>query len=226
MLFDADVCAKERVAVPGSLNERVARASRLHSLVMRKQGTHALLQMQSDIERVLFDAPAIHKRLDEMATQITADYADRELTVIAILTGTLMFMSDLLRRIPLPLKLDCLSVGSYHGKTQTSGEVIFKQPGIPDVGGRDVLILDDILDTGNTLAAVRKKLETAKPRSIRVCVLLSKRKERAREVDADYFGFEIDDDFVVGYGLDFMERYRNLPYIGVLRKELLEQPNQ
>jgi hypoxanthine phosphoribosyltransferase len=226
MLFDADVCAKERVAVPGSLNERVARASRLHSLVMRKRGTHAPLQMQSDIERVLFDAPAIHKRLDEMSTQITADYADRELTVIAILTGTLMFMSDLLRRIPLPLKLDCLSVASYHGKTQTSGEVIFKQPGVPDVGGRDVLILDDILDTGNTLAAVRKKLETAKPRSIRVCVLLSKRKERAREVDADYFGFEIDDDFVVGYGLDFMERYRNLPYIGVLRKELLEQPNQ
>jgi hypoxanthine phosphoribosyltransferase len=226
MLFDANVCAKERVAVPGSLNERVARASRLHSLVMRKRGTHAPLQMQSDIERVLFDAPAIHKRLDEMSTQITADYADRELTVIAILTGTLMFMSDLLRRIPLPLKLDCLSVASYHGKTQTSGEVIFKQPGVPDVGGRDVLILDDILDTGNTLAAVRKKLETAKPRSIRVCVLLSKSKERAREVDADYFGFEIDDDFVVGYGLDFMERYRNLPYIGVLRKELLEQPNQ
>jgi hypoxanthine phosphoribosyltransferase len=226
MLFDADVCAKERVAVPGSLNERVARASRLHSLVMRKRGTHALLQMQSDIERVLFDAPAIHKRLDEMATQITADYADRELTVIAILTGTLMFMSDLLRRIPLPLKLDCLSVASYHGKTQTSGEVIFKQPGLPDVGGRDVLILDDILDTGHTLTAVRKKLETAKPRSIRVCVLLRKRKQRAREVDADYFGFEIDDDFVVGYGLDFMERYRNLPYIGVLRKELLEQPNQ
>jgi hypoxanthine phosphoribosyltransferase len=226
MLFDADVCAKERVAVPGSLNERVARASRLHSLVMRKRGTHALLQMQSDIERVLFDAPAIHKRLDEMATQISADYADRELTVIAILTGTLMFMSDLLRRIPLPLKLDCLSVASYHGKTQTSGEVIFKQPGVPDVGGRDVLILDDILDTGHTLAAVRKKLETAKPRSIRVCVLLSKRKQRAREVDADYFGFEIDDDFVVGYGLDFMERYRNLPYIGVLRKELLEQPDQ
>ena len=182
--------------------------------------------MQSDIERVLFDAPAIHKRLNEMATQISADYADRELTVIAILTGTLMFMSDLLRRIPLPLKLDCLSVASYHGKTQTSGEVIFKQPGVPDVGGRDVLILDDILDTGHTLAAVRKKLETAKPRSIRVCVLVSKRKQRAREVDADYFGFEIDDDFIVGYGLDFMERYRNLPYIGVLRKELLEQPNQ
>jgi hypoxanthine phosphoribosyltransferase len=160
-----------------------------------------------------------------MAAQITADYSDRELTVIAILTGSLMFMSDLLRRIPLPLRLDCLSVVSYHGKTQTSGDVVFKLA-VPDVGGQDVLILDDILDTGYTLAAVRKKLQTAKPRSIRVCVLLSKRKQRARDVDADYIGFEIDDEFVVGYGLDFMERYRNLPYVGVLRKELLEQPNQ
>ena len=115
---------------------------------------------------------------------------------------------------------------SYHGKTQTSGEVIFKQLLIPELADRDVLILDDILDTGHTLGAVRKKLEAAKPRSIRVCVLLSKRKRRARNVDADYIGFEIDDEFIVGYGLDYMERYRNLPYVGVLRKELLEQPNQ
>jgi len=93
---------------------------------------------------------------------------------------------------------------------------------VPDVVDRDVLTLDDILDTGYTLAAVRKKRETAKPRSIRVCVLLSKRKKRARDVDADYIGFEIDDEFVVGYGLDLMERYRNLPSVGVLRKELLE----
>ena len=182
--------------------------------------------VQGDIERVLFDGTAIHKRLDEMAAQITADYPDRELTVIAILTGSLMLMLDLMRRIPLPLKLDCLSVVSYHGRAQTSGEVIFKQLAVPDLAGRDVLILDDILDTGHTLAAVRKKLEAAKPRSIRVCVLLSKRKQRAREVDTDYIGFEIDDEFVVGYGLDFMERYRNLPYIGVLRKKLLEQANQ
>ena len=182
--------------------------------------------MQSDIERVLFDGPAIHKRLDEMAAQITADYSDRELTVIAILTGSLMFMSDLLRRIPLPLKLGCLSVVSYHGNAQSSGQVIFKDVNLPDVTDRDVLVLDDILDTGHTLAAISEKLRTTKPRSIRICVLLSKRKQRARDVDADYIGFEIDDEFVVGYGLDFMERYRNLPYVGILRKELLEQPNQ
>src|SRR5437762_1929666 len=182
--------------------------------------------MRGDLDRVLFDEPAIHRRLDDMAAQISKNYRDRELTVIAVLNGSLMFMSDLLRRIPLPLKLDCLSVVSYYGKTQTSGDVVFKQLAVPDVAGQDVLILDDILDTGYTLAAVRKKLETAYPRSIRVCVLLSKRKQRARDVNADYIGFEIDDDFVVGYGLDFMERYRNLPYVGVLRKELQEQPSQ
>jgi hypoxanthine phosphoribosyltransferase len=190
---------------------------------MRKRGRMRYLQMQADIERVLFDEPAIHRRLDQMAAQISEDYRDRELTVIALLTGSLMFMSDLLRRIPLPLKLDCLSVVSYHGKAQTSGEVIFKQLALPDVTDRDILIVDDILDSGHTLAAVCEKLETAKPRSVRVCVLLSKKKQRARYVDTDYVGFEIEDEFVVGYGLDFRERYRNLPYIGVLRKELLEQ---
>jgi hypoxanthine phosphoribosyltransferase len=179
--------------------------------------------MQGDLERMLFDEPAIHRRLDEMAAQISNDYRDRELTVIAILNGSLMFMSDLLRRIPLPVKLDCISAVSYHGKTQTSGEVTFKKIVFPDVVGRHVLILDDILDSGHTLAAVRDKLTTAKARSIRACVLLSKKKQRARRVDVDYVGFEIEDEYVVGYGLDFMERYRNLPYIGVLRKHLLAQ---
>jgi hypoxanthine phosphoribosyltransferase len=182
--------------------------------------------MQDDLDRILFHETTILRRLDEMAAKISQDYRDRDLTVIAILNGSLMFMADLLRRIPLPLKLDCLSVASYHGKAQTSGEVIFKQIALPDVVDRHILILDDILDSGHTLAAIREKLETANPRSIRVCVLLSKKKERARSVDADYVGFEIEDEFVVGYGLDFMERYRNLPFIGVLRKDLIAQTNQ
>src|SRR3982075_2305635 len=104
-----------------------------------------------------------------------------------------------MRRIPLPLRLDCLSVASYHGRAETTGEVIFKQVALPDVVDRHVLILDHILDSGNTLAAIREKLETAKPRSIRVCVLLQKKKTRARPADADYIGFEIKDEFVVGY---------------------------
>jgi hypoxanthine phosphoribosyltransferase len=182
-----------------------------------------IVWMRGDLERVLFDEPAIHRRLDEIAAQISNDYRERELTVIAVLHGSLMFVADLLRRIPLPLKLDCLSVASYHGKAQSNGDVVFRQITVPDVAGRDVLILDDILDSGHTLAAIREMLETAKPQSIRVCVLLSKKKQRAREVDTDYVGFEIEDEFVVGYGLDFREHYRNLPYIGVLRKELLEE---
>jgi len=182
-----------------------------------------IVWMRGDLERVLFDEPAIHRRLDEIAAQISNDYRERELTVIAVLHGSLMFVADLLRRIPLPLKLDCLSVASYHGKARSNGDVVFRQITVPDVAGRDVLILDDILDSGHTLAAIREVLETAKPQSIRVCVLLSKKKQRAREVDTDYVGFEIEDEFVVGYGLDFREHYRNLPYIGVLRKELLEE---
>src|SRR5438477_1688988 len=132
--------------------------------------------MQDDLDRILFHETTILRRLDEMAAQISQDFRDRDLTVIAILNGSLMFMADLLRRIPLPLKLDCLSVASYHGRAQTSGEVIFKQVALPDVMNRHILILDDILDSGHTLAAIREKLETANPRSIRVCVLLSKKK--------------------------------------------------
>jgi hypoxanthine phosphoribosyltransferase len=178
--------------------------------------------MQEDLDRILFHETTILSRLDQIAAQISKDYRDRELTVIAVLNGSLMFMADLLRRIPLPLKLDCLSVASYHGKAETSGEVIFKQVAPPDVKGRHILVLDDILDSGLTLAAIRDKLQTAGPRSVKVCVLLSKKKVRARHVDADYIGFEIEDEFVVGYGLDFDERYRNLPYIGVLRRELID----
>jgi hypoxanthine phosphoribosyltransferase len=179
--------------------------------------------VRGDLERVLFDEPAIHRRLDDIAAQISNDYRERELTVIAVLHGSLMFVADLLRRIPLPLKLECLSVASYHGKAQTSGEVVFNEIALPNLADRDILILDDILDSGHTVAAVHERLETAKPHSIRVCVLLSKKKRRARQVDTDYVGFEIEDEFVVGYGLDFRGRYRNLPYIGVLRKELLAQ---
>lgn len=190
--------------------------------------------MQDDLERILFHEATILSRLDQLAAEISEEYRGREFTVIAVLSGSLMFMADLLRRIPLPLKLDFMSVASYYGKTQPSGEIAFKlatasvaaatgQIALPDVKDRDILILDDILDSGHTLAAIREKLEPLRARSIRICVLLSKKKPRARPVHADYIGFEIEDEFVVGYGLDFMERYRNLPYIGVLRKELIAQ---
>ena len=180
--------------------------------------------MQEDLERVLFDEATIQRRLDELAERITADYRGRELTVIALLNGSLILMADLLRRIPLPLKLDCFSVASYQGGTKSLGELVFRQVSLPDVAGRHILIVDDILDSGVTLAAVRKKLEAAGPLTVRICVLLAKKKERSPGVEPDYLGFEIADEFVVGYGLDYMERYRNLPYIGVLRKELIVEP--
>jgi hypoxanthine phosphoribosyltransferase len=177
--------------------------------------------MQADLDRILFDEATIHRRLDELAAKISHDYRDRELTVIAILNGSVILMADLLRRIPLPLKLDCLSVASYHGGIKATGELVFRHVSLPDVAGRHVLILDDILDSGITLATIREKLETAGPLSVRICVLLEKKKTRARAVDPDYVGFEIANEFVVGYGLDYMERYRNLPCIGVLRKDLI-----
>jgi hypoxanthine phosphoribosyltransferase len=177
--------------------------------------------MQEDLERVLFDEETILRRLDQIAAQISSDYRNRELTVIAILNGSLIFMADLLRRIPLPLKLDCLSAASYHGGTKTTGEVVFKQIALPDVAGRHILILDDILDSGVTLAAIGEKLRAANPLSVKICVLLRKKKIRLRQVEADYVGFDIEDEFVVGYGLDYLERYRNLPCVGVLRKDLI-----
>ncbi len=182
--------------------------------------------MQEDLDRVLFDEATILRRIDELAREITTHYQGRELTVIAVLNGSLIFMADLLRRIPLPLKLDCLSVASYHGGTRTTGEVVFKQIALPDVVGRHILILDDILDSGLTLAAIREKLETERPLSVKICVLLRKLKARIRPVEADHVGFNIGDEFVVGYGLDYMERYRNLPCIGVLRKDKIACPNE
>jgi hypoxanthine phosphoribosyltransferase len=235
MLVSVTMRAKPAFAQSGAGRQEAAVFSLplLDSALISASANGLVIVVRADLERVLFDETAIHKRLDELAAQISNDYCDRELTVIAALNGSLMFVADLLRRIPLPLKLDCLSVVSYHGKMQTSGQVILKfatanpscggQIALPDVAGRDVLILDDILDSGYTLAAIRERLDAAGPLSIRACVLLSKKKPRARHVDADYVGFEIEDEFVVGYGLDFMERYRNLSCIGVLRKELLDQ---
>jgi len=190
--------------------------------------------MQDDLERILFHETTILNRLDQLAAEISKEYCSRELTVIAVLSGSLMFMADLLRRIPLPLKLDFVSVASYYGKTQSSGEISFKlapasvaaatgEMALPDVKNRHILILDDILDSGQTLATIQEKPEALGPRSTRICVLLSKKKPRARPVAADYVGFEIEDEFVVGYGLDFMEQYRNLPFIGVMRKDLIAQ---
>jgi hypoxanthine phosphoribosyltransferase len=177
--------------------------------------------MIEDIERVLLEESTILRRLDDLAQKITLDYQGKELTVISLLNGSFVLMADLLRRIPLPLQIDSWSISSYHG-TRTSGRVEFRQNHIADVKGRHVLILDDILDSGRTLRAVFDRLEAESgATSIRSCVLLDKKVHRHTPFVADYAGFEIPDEFVVGYGLDYNERYRNLPFIGVLKADAI-----
>ena len=174
--------------------------------------------MHSDLDRILFREQEIAGRLDTLAAQITSDYTGKDLTVLAILNGSLIFMADLLRRIPLPLQIDCLRVRSYYDKMESSGQVNFDRAALPSLSDRHVLLLDDILDSGHTLAAIVEAVRLdVKPLSVRSCVLLRKMKTRARPIEADYVGFDIGDEFVVGYGLDYQERYRNLSVIGVLR---------
>ena len=167
----------------------------------------------------LISTEQIQARIREMGAQIERDYpAGENIHLVGVLKGGFMFMADLLRRIPLPLRVDCLSVSSYHGGTESSGTVSFHQDRLPDIDGRHVLVLDDILDSGRTLHAICEKLRAeCKPLSVECCVLLAKVKERAEEAEARYVGFEIGDEFVVGYGLDYDERYRNLPFVGVLK---------
>ena len=178
--------------------------------------------MHEDIAKVLIAEEVIEKRLDVIARKVHADFADEDsLQVVALLKGAFVFMADLLRRVPLSLEVECLNVASYHGGTESSGQVDFLDRKLPDVNGRCVLLIDDILDTGRTLAAVTEKLREMGARDVKTCVLLTKDKKRAEEVAADYSGFEIGDEFVVGYGLDFNGKYRNLPYVGVLEPSVI-----
>jgi hypoxanthine phosphoribosyltransferase len=171
----------------------------------------------SDLNRVLLDAETIQRRVAELAKRIERDLAGETLTVIAIMDGGLFFVADLLRGIDLPIRLHTVSASSYHGGTQTSGQVRLPWPPGLNVTGQHVLLLDDILDTGLTLGAVQDKITEQKPASLHTGVLLSKRRTRKREVPAEYVGFEIEDEFVVGYGMDYDGRFRNLPCIGILK---------
>lgn len=176
--------------------------------------------------RVLFDQSAIRTRIRAMGAQITRDYSgDGEgLTIVAVLQGGVLFLADLIREIHLPLRMDSISIASYHGGLTSSGRVDFQEKRLPDVKDRDVIVLDDILDSGRTLSAVMGRIrEDCQPRSVRSAVLLSKKVPRAVAVKADYCGFEIDDEFVVGYGLDYHGEYRNLPMIGVLKPEWIHR---
>ncbi len=171
---------------------------------------------RNEIERVLIGQRQIARRVAALAAQIQRDFTGRELVVVSLLNGTVMFLADLMRRLSLPLRLDFIGVSSYGDGTKP-GELIFTKALRLDVRGRDVLLVDDILDTGRTLTKVVAQLRVLKPRRIKICVLLDKAARRVEPIKADYAGFEIPDAFVVGYGMDHAERYRNLPFVGVLK---------
>ena len=173
----------------------------------------------ADIDKVLISEEEIRRRVGELASQVKSDFAGRDIVVVGLLTGTLMFLADLVREIDLPLRLDFIGVSSYGDGTE-SCKLMFTKELKLDVVNRDVLLVDDILDTGKTLRAVINKLEGMTPRQVRTCVLLSKKARREYDIPADYIGFEISDEFVVGYGLDYAEKYRNLRHIGILKSEL------
>lgn len=177
---------------------------------------NVLTGVLSDLERVLLSAEDIRARVASLAAQIERDYTGKLITVVALMDGALFFVADLLRQVDLPVHLVTLGASSYHGRTQSSGEVRLQWP--PDVSfaGQHVLLLDDILDTGLTLSALHKRIAEEKPASLRTGVLLNKKRPRAHDCPLDYCGFEIADEFVVGYGMDYQGRFRNLPCIGIL----------
>lgn len=177
------------------------------------------LRWRKEVERILITDKMLAARIAALAREIQRDFRGRDMVIVSLLNGTVMFLGDLIRHLSLPLRLDFMGVSSY-GKGTESGDLVFTKELRLDVRGRDVLLVDDILDTGKTVRRVQEKLCLLGPRRIRTCVLLDKPSRRVEKVKADYIGFEIPDAFVVGYGLDYAEKYRNLPFVGVLKPEM------
>jgi len=179
------------------------------------------VDLEADIGEVLLSEEAIASRTAELGRQITTDYAGRNLTLVSVLKGSLPFMADLMRDIGLPLRIDLMEVSSYGGTaTESSGLVRIIKDLSASIAGEDVLLVEDIIDTGLTLNYLVRYLRGKSPASLRICTLLDKPARRLVEIPVDYVGFEIPDQFVVGYGLDYAERYRNLRFVGVLRPEV------
>jgi len=176
--------------------------------------------MHKDIGTILLDEAEIKARILEMGAEIAADYGDKNPVLIAVLKGSFIFMADLVRAMDMPSRIEFLGVSSYGDKTTTTGAVQITRDLDCDIEGRHVIVVEDILDSGLTLSYLISYLQNRKPASVEICTLLDKPERRKVEVDARYRGFTIPDAFVVGYGLDFAEQYRHLPYIGVLKPEV------
>lgn len=179
--------------------------------------------MHKDLEKILFDEKSLEGAVRELGEKITRDYEGRDLVCVCILKGSIIFFSDLIRNIRSDgLTLDFMTVSSYGSSAVSSGQISVKKDLSSDIRGRDVLIVEDIVDTGNTLSFLRDHLRERQPRSVRICTLFDKPSRRVRELHCDYSCFTIDDHFIVGYGLDYNEKYRNLPYVGILKPEIYQ----
>ena len=179
--------------------------------------------MSENVERILIDEETLQKRVREMGRQLTEDYRGKDLVIIAILKGAVVFTSDLIKEIKLPLSIDFMAVSSYGVSTKSSGVVRILKDLEEEIEGRDVLIVEDIVDTGLTLHYLVENLWSRGPKSLKICCCLDKPTRRTAPVKVDYVGFDIPDEFVIGYGLDYAERYRNLPYVGILSKDALKK---
>lgn len=179
--------------------------------------------MIEDIARVMVSEDALKQKAKELGEQISRDYAGKSIFVVCILKGSFMFCADLMRCITVPVSIDFMCVSSYGAGSRSSGNIqILKDVGV-DIRDKDVLIVEDIIDSGNTLKCLKEMLESRAASSVKICTMLNKPSRREVEIDADYIGFDIEDEFVVGYGLDYAEKYRNFPFVGVLKREVYEK---
>ena len=178
-------------------------------------------ELERGVREILIDEASLQARVAELGEEVSTDYAGRDLLLIGVLKGAVFFMADLMRELTVPCEIDFMAISSYGASTDSSGVVrILKDLDI-NIEGRDVLVVEDIIDSGLTLSYLMRNLEARNPASLQVCALMTKPERREIEVPVRYVGFEIPNRFVVGYGLDFAERYRNLPYVGVLDEQLL-----
>jgi hypoxanthine phosphoribosyltransferase len=174
--------------------------------------------MERDIKQIMLSEEVIRTRVKELGAQITKDYKNKDLILVGVLKGANVFMSDLMRTVEMPIEIDFISVSSYGSSTESSGVVRILKDLDTLIEGKDVIIVEDIVDSGLTLNYLKSNFESRRPNSIKICSLLDKPERRKAEITIDYMGFSIPDEFIVGYGIDYAEGYRNLPYIASLRE--------
>ncbi|MBR1675885.1 MAG: hypoxanthine phosphoribosyltransferase [Clostridia bacterium] len=178
---------------------------------------------EDTIERVLLSEEQLDKRIAEMAVQIDRDYEGKKPLMVAILKGSIMFFTDLIRKMKINLEIDFMAISSYGHGVKSSGEVKMIKDLDRKVEGKDIIIVEDIIDSGYTMKYLKNMLEARKPNSIKICTLLDKPSRRETDVQVDYRGFEVENEFVVGYGLDYAGLYRNIPFVGILKREIYEK---